>query len=292
MAKSIIHTKAHRSIIKTAGGKCKQASYIVSLVPEDIGTYFEPFLGGGTVFLNVTPENAVLSDRNPRLINMFRAVKLDHEQVADLLDALVKDYLGKSYEDKGKMYYEQRDNMNQKREFAEPDFEQAARYILLNKISFNGLYRENKKGNYNTPWGKDTCKPVCDRERLAAVSQALQSATIINSSFAAALATAKKGDFAFIDAVYDAADSKAFTGYTRDGFTAKHLEALRDICDDLTRRGVLWLMTNSSTPTVKALFAHYHIREEKVARSIAAKGSARGKATDVIISNYVLPTAK
>ena len=155
-----------KPILKWAGGKTQMLNDLLPKVPSSYGRYIEPFFGGGALFFALRPENAIIADSNPELVNMYR-------QVANNLDDVI-DYL-KKYKNTSEMFYQVR-----ALEWTElPPAEAAARTIYLNRTCFNGLYRVNRKGQFNVPYGKYVNPKICDEENLHAVSKALQKAEIV-----------------------------------------------------------------------------------------------------------------
>ena len=158
-----ISTIAAKPILKWAGGKTQMLGELLPKVPSSYGRYIEPFFGGGALFFALQPENAVIADSNPELINMYR-------QVADHVDDVIS-YLEK-YQNTSEMFYSVR-SLDWE---TLPKAEAAARTIYLNRTCYNGLYRVNKKGQFNVPYGKYKNPKICDSEALHAASQALQKA--------------------------------------------------------------------------------------------------------------------
>ena len=188
MAKS--STKTLKPIMKWAGGKAQMLKDIIPKIPEYKGKYIEPFFGGGALFFALRPDNAVIADSNPELINMY-------VQVATNVDAVIEKL--KTYENTEEMFYEIRaldwETL--------PQSEAAARTIYLNKTCFNGLYRVNQKGQFNTPFGKYKNPTICDEDLLRSVSELLKKANIICGDYLDVLMEyAAPGDFVFLDPPY------------------------------------------------------------------------------------------
>lgn len=175
-----------KPILKWAGGKTQMLGDLLPKVPASYGKYIEPFIGGGAMFFALQPENAVIADSNPELINMYREVA-DH--VDDVIEVL------KKYENTSEMFYEVR-----AQDWTQlSKTEAAARTIFLNKTCFNGLYRVNKKGQFNVPYGKYKNPKICDIDGLYAASEALKKAEIICGDYLLVLEHyAQPGDFVFL----------------------------------------------------------------------------------------------
>ena len=172
-----------KPILKWAGGKTQMLGDLIPKVPASYGRYIEPFFGGGAMFFALQPENAVIADSNPELINMYR-------QVADHVDEVIN-YL-KKYENTSEMFYAVRSL-----EWTSlPKAEAAARTIFLNKTCFNGLYRVNKQGQFNVPFGKYKNPKICDEDGLRAASEVLKKAEILCGDYLLVLEHyAQPGDF-------------------------------------------------------------------------------------------------
>ena len=188
-AKKIVSAQA-KPILKWAGGKTQMLGDLLPKVPTSFGRYIEPFFGGGAMFFALQPENAVIADSNPELINMYREVA-DH--VEDVIQCL------KQYENTSEMFYAVRSQ-----EWTTlPKAEAAARTIFLNRTCFNGLYRVNKQGQFNVPYGKYKNPKICDEDGLRAASVALQKVDILCGDYLLVLEHyAQPGDFIFLDPPY------------------------------------------------------------------------------------------
>ena len=196
-----------KPILKWAGGKTQMLGDLIPKVPTSYGRYIEPFFGGGAMFFALQPENAVIADSNPELINMYR-------QVADHVDEVIN-YL-KKYENTSEMFYAVRSL----EWTALPKEEAAARTIFLNKTCFNGLYRVNKQGQFNVPFGKYKNPKICDEEGLRAASEVLKKAEILCGDYLLVLEHyAQPGDFVFLDPPYlPISEYSDFKRYTKEQF--------------------------------------------------------------------------
>ena len=176
-----------KPVLKWAGGKTQMLGDLLPKVPTSYGRYIEPFLGGGAMFFALQPENAIIADSNPELINMYR-------QIASNVEAVIKCL--KQYENTPEMFYDVR---SQEWTIL-PKEEAAARTIFLNRTCFNGLYRVNKQGKFNVPYGKYKNPKICDEEGLRAASAALKKAEILCGDYLLVLDHyAQPGDFVFLD---------------------------------------------------------------------------------------------
>lgn len=259
--------------LKWAGSKRQLAPQLLKHVPRNYsGRYFEPFVGGGAMFFSLMPERAVLADTNERLIRTYRAVASDVESVIHGLG---------TYPIDKRFFLELRTKPVDE---CPSDVEVACWLIYLNKTAFNGLYRVNKKGIFNTPWGKYKNPKTCDEPRLRAAALMLRRAEIRCCDFNEAVADAQKGDLVYFDPPYVPRTSTAnFTSYTRDGFGLNDQIRLRDCAAELKRRGVHVMLTNSDTPIVRELYEDFDVRRLSARGSVAASHKSRGKRTDLLV---------
>ncbi len=279
---------APRPFLKWAGGKTQLLQQYQELLPKRFQNYYEPFLGGGAVFFHLyetqkPPVKSFLMDVNLELINVYRCVKDDVQGLIDHLhihrSQHSKDYY---YGVRGKhvlpeFWFENGNNV-----------ERAARFIYLNKTCFNGLYRENSKGQFNVPMGSYKKPPILDADLLQAASSALQNASIEAQSFEviAEHATTAK-DFVYFDPPYfPISDTSKFTAYSRDAFTTEDQIRLRDTFATLAKRRVKVMLSNSDCPFVRDLYQDFNIHTIKASRHINSKGSKRGKITEVLVTSY------
>jgi len=267
-----------KPILKWAGGKTQMLGDLLPKVPTSYGRYIEPFIGGGAMFFALNPNDAVIADSNPELINMYK-------QVADNVDAVIS-YLQK-YENTQEMFYRVR-----ALEWEElPEAEAAARTIYLNKTCFNGLYRVNKKGQFNVPFGKYKAPKFCDVEALYTASEALQKSNIVCGDYLSVLKEfARPGDFIFLDPPYLPISEYAdFKRYTKEQFYEEdHVELAKEVFR-LQELGCYVILTNSNHPLVHELYKPFNIEVIQTKRYISCSGSNR-KGEDVIVT--VLPKRK
>jgi len=237
-----------------------------------MGRYHEPFLGGGALYFALQPERAALSDYNSRLIATYTGVRDDVDTVVDTLSQWPYDkdfYLkcrARPIDDK-------------------PVHDIAAWMIYLNKAGFNGLYRVNKKGGFNVPFGRYTNPRICDEPNLRACSGVLGQTTLTQGDFDRVLDDAEKGDFVYFDPPYvPASPTASFTSYTSKGFNIGDQIRLRDTALELKKRGVNVLLSNSDTELIHRLYGRgFRTRTVMANRNINCKGARRGKVGEVII---------
>ncbi|MCI6862770.1 DNA adenine methylase [Anaerobiospirillum succiniciproducens] len=251
-------------ILKWAGGKRQMLPVLLPKVPKKYGRYIEPFFGGGAMFFAMQPENAIIADLNPELINMY-------EQVAWHLEEVIE-HLSK-YENTKEVFYEVR--AQDWREL--PEAAAAARMIYLNRTCFNGLYRVNKKGQFNTSYGNYKNPNYCNIGRLAVASNALQKATIVCDSYQNVLSKyAKKGDFIFLDPPYlPISENANFKRYTQEVFSDEEHIRLAEIVKELYDKGCYVLLTNSNHDLVHELYKDYKIEVIPTRRLVSCRASTR-----------------
>lgn len=259
--------------LKWAGGKSQLLSQLVHHFPVQFDRLVEPFLGGAAVTLSLKPGvRALVNDSNSELINLYQVIR---DEPRTLMAAL--DRLSESYSEE--FYYRVRAE--------QPQFpvDIAARTIFLNKTGFNGLYRQNRRGIFNVPFGKRTaCPALYSVENTFEVSQRLQSAELRLGDFACVIDEAGKGDFVYCDPPYEPlSQTSSFNTYTRGGFSQEEQTRLRDVCVKAARRGAVVAISNSSSPFILDLFAGEDVRRVAARRAINSKGSGRGSIEEVLV---------
>lgn len=267
-------------IVKWAGGKSQLLPQIQKRIPSFV-TYYEPFLGGGAVLFALLPPRAVVNDQNRELINLYKVVK---EQLSQLLCELA------DYENNPEFYYWIRALDRDPAAFAKlTDVERAARTLYLNKTCFNGLYRVNSRGEFNTPFGFYKNPKFKDEAALGPVSVYLQNAEIqlLSTDFEEALATATSGDFVYLDPPYDPLSATSnFTSYSKAGFGREEQLRLQKVCQELHGRGVKFLLSNSATDFIQELYQEFTMEIVPARRAINAQGKGRGTVSEVLVRNY------
>jgi DNA adenine methylase len=270
-----------KPIIKWVGGKTQLLSQIKERLPKEFNTYYEPFLGGAAVLLELNPTNSVVSDINPELINMYLQVR-DH--VDDVIEFLtILDNQHEIWSEPKEYYYMVRGNFNEC--LGVGSAKQAARFIYLNKHCFNGLYRVNKKGQFNVPFNGKLSGWSVDPDHLREVSTRLKDVDIRCGSFEDTVKDAGPDDLVFFDSPYAPLNPTSFVDYTKEGFDYEDHVSLAAMFKVLTNKGCKCILTNHDTPLIRELYKDYTIEVVDVRRSINRNGSDRtGK--EVIITNY------
>ena len=272
-----------KPFVKWAGGKRQIIDKLLQYAPNDFNTYFEPFVGGGALLFELSPKNAVISDFNKELINVYECIK-DENKFKKMCSELNHYEASHSEE----FYFEIRNKDRDKTKFNKiVDYKRAARTIYLNKSCFNGLYRVNSKNEFNVPFGKKLKVNTYDGGNLITVSNYLtmNDIKILCVDFEDAVKSAKKGDFVYFDPPYDS-DTSTFNSYTEDGFGKEEQRRLAKVFKELDAKGVYVMLSNHNTSLVNELYKDYHIHLIEAKRSINANGKKRGKVEEVIITNY------
>ena len=269
-----------RPFLKWAGGKSNLLKQYEPLFPKWSGDYFEPFIGSGAVFFFLSARQEArkyyLSDLNREIVDAFCAVRDDVEEVIRLLTKHQKLH-SKDY------FYQVRalvpDNLS--------TFERAARTIYLNKTCFNGLYRVNKKGEFNVPMGNYKKPSILQVETLKTASRALARADLAAGHYSGLVDKAQAGDFIYLDPPYHPLSKTAmFTNYVAEAFDEKDQMELSQVATTLSEKGCLFMESNSNTDFVKDLYKDFKIQEVLARRSINREKSKRGVITELVITNF------
>lgn len=271
-----------KPFIKWVGGKRNLLSDIIPLLPNNIENYYEPFMGGAAVFYNVkkyVKQRCYLSDFNDELVNCYL-------QVRDYSDDLIEEL--KLYKNT-KEFFEEIRNMDRMSNFKNScKIKRAARFIYLNRTAFNGMWRVNKKNQFNVPYGKYIKNFEPDVKTISEASQALQDVILKEQNFSDILEDVKEGDFVYLDPPYvPISSTSAFTSYTHQGFGNDLQIELLDLCKELSRKGVNFMQSNSNAELIYEMYNDFHITEVMASRTISAKGSGRSKVKELIITNYI-----
>lgn len=252
---------------------------ISPLIPSSPSLYVEPFVGGGAVLLAKQPSKARINDANKELINVYRVIKSNPDELLKQLEVHAElnssDY-----------YYEIRalDRSQQYNELT--DVQKAARIIYLNKTCYNGMFRVNSQGQINVPYGKYKHPNIVNEPGIRALSAYLANdIEILCGDYADALIDLPKNSFVYLDPPYmPISSTSAFTGYTESGFDFDEQVRLRDECAKLREQGISFLQSNSDCEAVRDLYRGFKITTVKAKRSINSKGSGRGAINEVLIS--------
>ncbi|ONI83841.1 DNA adenine methylase [Saccharothrix sp. ALI-22-I] len=261
-----------RSFLKWAGGKTRYVDQLVAIAPPYRGRYFEPFMGSAAVFFAHRPAEAFLSDSNQELVVCFQVVARDPAVVMQHLDRMPN----------SRDFFEEVKSLEPEELTAA---ERAARVIYLNKTSFRGLWRVNKKGRFNAPYGAYD-RPYYNRNVLLAAAKALAFAEISTNDFEVQLQRAKPGDWVFLDPPYiPVGGFSDFKRYTAEQFGCADHERLAAAMRDASSRGVFLTLTNSNTDETKNTFAEFDVFEMPTRRDINLQSTKR-VSSDLVFTNY------
>jgi DNA adenine methylase len=266
--------------LKWVGGKGKLRHALNALMPSgvELMRHVEPFVGGGALFFTRGPQRALLCDINHDLISTYEAVRAEPAAVLNHLMRLSKLH----NED---CYYDVRERYNERRQKSQA--ERAAQFIYLNKTCFNGLYRVNRKGQFNVPMGRYTNPNIADADTLFAASTALKHAELRCAPFETLLSEARPGDFIYLDPPYEPVSRTAnFTAYAQDGFSQADQTRLRDVYRELDRRGAKLMLSNNDVPFIRDLYRGYRIDVVMAPRAVNCDAKSRGPVQEVVIRNY------
>lgn len=266
-------------ILKWVGGKRQLLSEIMPLINKNCSTYVEPFVGGGAVFFDLQPKKAIINDYNEELINVYKVVR---DSVDELIAVLEIHEQNNSEE----YFYDIR-ALDRTEEFEQmSDIEKAARILYLNKTCYNGLYRVNSAGQFNSPYGKYKNPKIVNSTTLKAMSNYLNKnkIDIRQGDYKETLKGLRKGAFVYLDPPYmPISSSSSFTGYTENGFGYKQQVELKEECDKLKKKGISFLQSNSDCPEIRDLYKDYRIITVQARRSINSNAQKRGEINEVLI---------
>ena len=270
-----------KPFLKWAGGKRSLLSDILSRIPDGpIETYVEPFLGGGALFLELARQgrigNAILNDRNPEVVHTWRVVRDEPERLIEAIGRWTPDE---------ETYYQVRAlDVNEL-----SDVERAARVLWLNRTCYNGLYRINRSGQFNVPFGRYKKVQLVNADNLMAVSEALQNVTLYDIDFEGILAMAGPGALVYCDPPYWPMSSTAnFTAYDGQSFKEDDQERLARAFRELRGQGAHGVLSNSWTSETVALYERHELFFSQVyaRRSINRDASKRGPVPEIMVTTH------
>ncbi|MFN8575541.1 MAG: DNA adenine methylase [Candidatus Sericytochromatia bacterium] len=265
--------------LKWVGGKRQLINEIDKLKPR-FTYYYEPFLGGGAVLFNLQPKNAVVSDLNEELINVYNVIKDNSEELINDL---------KKHKNESEYFYKIR-ALDRESNFKNlSNVEKASRFIYLNKTCYNGLYRVNNSGEFNSPFGKYVNPNIVNEITIKAVSNYLNTnkISIYNKDYYEILKEIKKDSFVYFDPPYQPVSKTSnFTGYIQGGFNIDEQIRLKNCCDELNKKNIKFMLSNSDSEIIKDLYKDYNIHYVKANRFINSNSEKRGEINEVIITNY------
>lgn len=282
------HSDSHlKPFLKWAGGKRQLLPVLTHLMPPGFHTYFEPFVGAGALLLELQPRQAVLSDLNQELISCYRVIQKHPEELIAQLQ---------NHRNSSDYFYAIRGLDRHPEVFTQLDeIQQASRMIFLNKTCYNGLYRVNRKGEFNAPFGRYRNPGIVDEAGIRSIHRFLNArpVRILNADFELAVAGARAGDFVYFDPPYDPiSGSASFTAYQGGGFGHNEQRRLARVVHDLTRRGCRVMLSNSATDFIRSLYKDLHVQRVAATRRINSVGTRRGEIDELLVLNYQPETGR
>ncbi|MCG8541550.1 MAG: DNA adenine methylase [Clostridia bacterium] len=275
------YNKLVAPILKWVGGKRQLLPEIRKYVPKKITTYCEPFVGGGAALFDIQPEKAIINDINSELINLYEVIRDD-------VDLLISDL--KKHKNEQAYFYKVREMDRDSDVYNNmTKIERASRIHYLNKTCYNGLFRVNQAGQFNSPFGRYNNPNITNEITLKAVSKYFNDANITFKcgDFEKSIKGIREGSFVYFDPPYDpVSDSSNFTGYAKGGFDRSEQVRLKKLCDKLNNRGIKVLLSNSATDFIMDLYKDYNIEIIKAKRAINSNGKKRGEVDEVLMRNY------
>lgn len=273
-------------IVKWAGGKSQLLAQFEPFFPSSFERYLEPFVGGGAVFFHLygrgrlDGKESILIDRLEELVNVYRVTR---DQVQDLVAAL---RLHEPYRNDADYYYEVR-GWDRRSDYSQrTDVERAARFVFLNRTCYNGLYRVNRKGQFNVPFGRYRNPTICDANNLQVVSHSLQGVVLEVGDFCRCLEWAGPGDFVYLDPPYHPLSKTAsFTSYTQASFGMKDQQRLAAVFEELNQRGCQIMLSNSYTRSIQQLYEGHEQVQVQATRAINSKPDQRGAVPELLVMN-------
>lgn len=276
-----------KPFVKWAGGKRQILNRLMDMLPNNYGTYYEPFLGGGALFFYILRHKPshryCVSDLNQELIFTYEVIRDHVDELIELLNGHAD-----TFRNSKEYYYRVRSQS--------PDtpVEKAARMIFLNKTCYNGLYRVNSKNEFNVPIGSYVNPRIVHEDNLRSISKILNSnnITIQCNDFEETVQHAERGDMIYFDPPYQPINStSSFTQYTRYGFSYEELKRLSGVCESLHNAGCSVMISNSDMDVVEQLFSNdiWHVKRVGTARAINSVGTKRVGHQELLITNYAGP---
>ncbi|MBM4242113.1 MAG: Dam family site-specific DNA-(adenine-N6)-methyltransferase [Euryarchaeota archaeon] len=300
-----------KPFLKWAGGKTQLLSEYNKRLPSHIiqnrtiKRYVEPFVGGGAMFFflnrNYNIKESFLFDINKELIITFKVCQNDHRELIDKLSEIEKTYLKEPEENRKKFYYKVRDLYNSQmnafnyRDYNSEWIERASYLIFLNKTCFNGLFRQNKKGEFNVPFGKYERPKICDKNNISQVNKVLRAVEIFNADFTKSRKYVKRGTFVYLDPPYrPLSDTSSFTSYSKEGFNDEDQKKLAIFFEKMDKKGAYLMLSNSDPKNeypedefFDKLYGKYKIERIPARRYINRDAAGRGDINELVIRNYM-----
>ena len=292
-----------KPFLKWAGGKGQLLNKFNEMYPQElidgqIETYIEPFIGGGAVFFDILQrykvKRAVIIDLNKELINCYRCIKADVNELIKSLTKLETEFLNTEENERKNYFLKVRDDYNTIHLNGKYDFEKASNFIFLNRTCFNGLYRVNSKGEFNVPFGKYKNPLICDKENLLLISQLLQNVEIRFGDYSICKEYITDNTFVYFDPPYrPLLENKSFVNYDKNGFDDDNQKELANFVKELSNNGVKIMLSNSDPKNTNPednffdnLYEGFEIDRIYARRMINCQADKRGDITEIVVRNY------
>lgn len=272
--------------VKWAGGKRQLLSEIKSRIPAVFNNYYEPFIGGGALLLDLAHTPSIISDNNHALIEAYETIRDFPDELKQQLDVIQQEHNALGDKDRVKeFYYTKRKEYNDLI-FSNNDLiRKTTLFIYLNKACFNGLYRVNQKGFFNVPSNQKTTINLYNENNIDEISSFLKHVTIYNQDFELTVENAQEGDLVFFDSPYAPLNPTSFDSYTREGFSIDEHIRLSEVYRALSERGVFCILTNHNTELIRELYQDFTIEIVDAKRMINSDPRNR-VSTEIIVTNY------
>lgn len=277
MDSRVVILQVAKPFLKWVGGKVNLVHELVKYLPEDIydRRYVEPFLGGGSMFFYLAPNKSWISDLNVKLINCYKQIRDNPEQVFSFLNRYQKKH-------SADFYYSLRNKYNN----SFYSTEEAAQFIYLNKAAFNGIFRVNNKGEFNVPFNQKKVIGIPSLEQLRYASRLLRKARLTTSDYKTVLNNVTQDDFIYLDPPYPPLNGTAyFTHYTKERFNLEDQEELADYAIESSKKGAKILISNANTSKIRSLYREWDKKNLPVRRWITCK-EKKHLVEELIIKNY------
>lgn len=264
--------------IKWAGGKRQLQDIITSIFPKQYGDYYEPFIGAGAILLNLHPEKAYIGDKNEQLIHTYKVIRDSFDSFTEIYEDLNRPICT------DERFKQMRDRYNEKIKTETFDVETACLFVWINRYCFNGLYRVNRDGLYNVPWGKRE-KAGFDKENIKEISLYLKKVEIFCQDFEETVGKAKRGDLIYFDSPYIPVKKDTFTSYTKDDFKKEDHERLADLFKRKSEEGCYCVLSNHDTELTRELYKGFEMLHVNAKRLIACQTECRN-GEEIIVRNF------
>ena len=294
-----------KPFVKWVGGKSQLIEQLEALLPADFDswenvTYIEPFVGGGAMLFHMLQKyknirTAVINDINPDLTTCYQTVRDNPDELVNSLKEIQKEYYSiKSKDEKCQFFLLMREEFNKKNL---GDIENTTLFFFLNRTCFNGLYRVNKSGLFNVPFGKYETPTICDPQTIYADSKLLQNVEIITGDYQETLRYANGNSFFYFDPPYRPLSATSnFNDYSKEVFNDIAQKRLKSFCDTIQNAGHMFMLSNSDCSSANPedtffedlylVEDYYNMSRVMASRNVNANGKKRGKITEIVVRNY------